>query len=413
MNMNLRPWLLVGVICVVGLAGCAEDDKITVIDNTQVAGETNDDDDSVCEDGERKCDDLDYPWACVNGEWAAQPACPAPTYCNAGTCIETFIDFPKDESPHRDMIEWWYWTGHVDDEDGNRFGFEVTFFYGAALFGIPAWMINVAVLDVATGEHTEAVWLDLHDADEDPEVLNLWSRDASVLRGADGVYHISASTGAHTIELTLTDTQGPTYHGSNGSIRMSSRTADSFYYSRMRLAAEGRMGRGETTVPVTGEGWMDHQWGNFVPFVLIGWDWYSVQLDDGTELMFFIFRGDENDPSVVDMASGTFVDANTDQWPLVEGDVIVEPLDEWTSPTTGATYPQDWRLRVPKLDLDLMLTSVMDDAEMVNPMWNYWEGLIEIEGTRGGEAVGGAGFVELSGYAGRPAFWWLFPDMWD
>ncbi|MCZ7585949.1 MAG: carotenoid 1,2-hydratase [Deltaproteobacteria bacterium] len=256
------------------------------------------------------------------------------------------------------------------------------------------------------------MWLDVGWPDRDPTQLFLESRDAWVHRGEDAVYRVGGSTPVHSFDLTFTDTQGPTYHGGNGLIRMSSRTVDSFYYSRMRLAVEGTIDRGEGPIAVTGNAWMDHQWGNFNPFVLIGWDWYSLQMDDGAELMFFVFRGDEDDPGVVDIASGTFVTPTGEQISLRKEDLKVEPLGDWTSPTTGATYPLDWRLAVPALDFDVTLSAMIEDAEMLNPMWNYWEGLVFIDGERAGEPVGGAGFVELSGYAGRPLFWWLFADQW-
>ncbi|MBZ0273425.1 hypothetical protein K8I61_15405 [bacterium] len=395
-------------------ADVADDDSDDDAADDDVADDdASDDDDAACEDGDAFCDEADNPVRCVDGEWVAGDPCGKWTYCNFGACVETFIDFPADESPHQDMIEWWYWTGNAFDEDGNAFGFELTFFYGASLFRLPAWMINVAVLDEVTGEHTEAVWLDFGWADRDPEQLNLLSRDASVTRGLDFVYRLLGATPGHSFDLTLTDTQGPTYHGGNGIIRMSSRATDSFYYSRMRLAVEGEIDRGDGPIAVTGEGWMDHQWGNFNPFVLIGWDWFSLQMDDGGELMFFVFRGDEADPSVWDLASGTYVTPEGDQVALRMEDVEIASLSEWTSPNTGATYPMDWRLAVPMLDIDVTLTSMIDDAEMENPMWNYWEGLVFIDGEREGLPVGGAGFVELSGYAGRPLLWWLFPEMWE
>jgi len=371
------------------------------------------DDTGSCKNGEGYCAKDGHPIRCVDGEWVESEPCGQWTYCNFGECVEMFIDFPSDESPHDGLIEWWYWTGHVSDSAGNFFGFELTFFYGAALLRLPAWMINVAVLDEATGEHTEAVWLDFGWADRNPNELNLQSRDAVVHRGLEYVYEIAGATSGHTFALTLTDTQGPTFHGGNGIIRMSSRTVDSFYYSRMRLSVEGAMDRGDGPIAVSGEAWMDHQWGNFNPFVLIGWDWFSVQLDDNSELMFFVFRGDENDPSVIDMASGTFVTPEGDQVVLRQEDVEIEALGQWVSTRTDAAYPIDWRLRVPKLDLDITLIAMLKDAEVINPMWNYWEGLISVHGVRANDLVVGSGFVELSGYAGRPLLWWLFPDAWN
>lgn len=402
-----------------GSFGCGDDD-----DDDESCGQAGDDDDdsvmdddddssATCTEGELRCSTLDVPEECVEGQWTSLEDCPRLQYCNFGQCLDTLVELPRDESPHRDLIEWWYWTGNLSDAEGNIYGFELTFFYGGRLFGIPAWMIHVGVVDEQTAVHDSSVWFDLKFPDENPEELHLESRSATADRWEPGVYQLAGEAQDYGYVLTLTDLKGPIFHGGNGAIRMSSRTCDSFYYSRTRIDVKGVLFKGNDSIDVTGEAWMDHQWGSFNPFVLIGWDWFSMQFEDGTEIMYFIFRGDEDDPSVIDMALGTYVDENGDQITLSMDELEVEALEEWSSPITGGTYPQNWNIFIDGLDLDVDLTTNVPDQEFPNPMWNYWEGMMHIDGTKAGNPIEGMGFVELSGYAGRPLFWFLFSSIWE
>jgi predicted secreted hydrolase len=406
------------------LGGCASDEDCNCDDDGQPTPDGDDDDNddnddndndtspAVCTEGERRCSLDDVPEECQDGEWITLAPCPRLQYCNFGACLDTLVDLPLDESPHRDLIEWWYWTGNLTDDAGNLYGFELTYFFGGAIVGIPLWMINAAVTDETNGTHAVAVWFDYGWPDDTPAELHLASRDAFVDRGGEPIYELSAVAEGYQLDLQLEDLKDAAMHGGNGVVRMSSRTTDSFYYSRTRLAASGTLATGDGTAPVEGEAWMDHQWGNFLPCVLIGWDWYSLQFDDGSEVMFFVFRGDEDDPTVIDMALGTYIDANGDQIILSQDEVIADALDTWTSDVTGATYPQSWRFRVPGLGIDVDVTTEVPDQEMPNLMWTYWEGLVHIDGLKEGSPIGGLGFVELSGYAGRPFLWFLFPSVW-
>jgi len=399
-------------------AGCGDDANNDDSDDDVQNGDddANDADDAAsdCVEGERRCGPEDVAQACQAGEWISLAVCGHMQFCNFGLGRDTLVDLPADESPHKDLIEWWYWTGNFRDADENLYGFEVTFFYGASGLGLPCWMIHVGIVDDGAGVHTGQVWYDLfRPADENPEELHLVGGSASVDRLQDAVYEIAGDAGGgFSFELTIEDRKGPVFHGGNGAVRMSSRTCDSLYYSRTRMDVSGTLYRYGEPVDVAGEAWMDHQWGNFIPFALVGWDWFSMQFSDGTEIMYYVFRGDEDDPSVIDMALGTYIDENGDQTILSQDEVFVVPLDTWESDVTGGVFPQNWSFRVPGMDLDVELVTNVPDQEMPNFFWNYWEGFVHIDGVKGGEDVEGLGFVELSGYAGRPAFWRFF-DVWD
>jgi predicted secreted hydrolase len=142
---------------------------------------------------------------------------------------------------------------------------------------------------------------------------------------------------------------------------------------------------------------MDHQWGNFL--VVGGWDWYSLQLDDEADLMLFFTRAPDGTPG---LTFGTVVDADGGVEALDALDFEVEATGSWTSPHTGAVYPSGWRVVVPghALALELMPTQLdqeLDTGATVGMA--YWEGQVEVRGTRANQPIRGLGYVELTGYA--------------
>lgn len=406
--MGSRCFLLSMFIILMFLAGCAESGED---DSTCDSCEDDDDDDNddsagECIEGEIQCGPSDEPQLCTNGQWTSLEPCGFMQYCNFGDCIDTHLDMPADESPHRDLVEWWYWTGHMTDDQDNLYGFELTFFYGGSIVLIPAWMIHVAIIDESANLHTHDVFFEFLWPERYPAPFRLESGSVSAERVSPILYTLNGAAGDYAFSLSLTDLKGVVHHGGNGTIRMTTHTTDSFYYSRPRMALTGTLTKSGTPLLVTGEAWMDHQWGNWMPLGMVGWDWFSLRLDDGTEVMYFIFRGDRQDQSVIDNALGSYVDENSDLVILSQDEVTVTPLGWWESEKTGGKYPQNWRMEVPGLDMDVTMTTNTPDQEMPNPIWNYWEGLVHIEGTKQGHPVGGMGYVELSGYSGRTFVWW-------
>ncbi len=408
--MTSRCLLFSAFILLMFVAGCAEsDENDTICESCEENGDDDDtlDDDSEggCIEGEAQCGPRDEPRLCAEGQWASLGSCASMQYCNFGDCIDTHLVMPRDESPHRDLSEWWYWTGHMTDDQDNLYGFELTFFYAGSIVLVPAWMIHVAIIDESANHHTHNVLFDFLWPERYPAPFHLQSQSLSAQRLEPLLYSLSGAAGDYAFSLLLVDIKGVVHHGGNGTIRMTTETTDSFYYSRPRMSLSGTLTKNGTPLVVTGEAWMDHQWGNWMPLGMVGWDWFSLRLDDGTEVMYFIFRGDRQDQSVIDNALGSYVDENSDLVILSQDEVTVTPLDWWESEKTGGNYPQNWRMEIPGLDMDVTLTTSIPDQEMPNPIWNYWEGLVHIDGSKQGQPVGGIGFVELSGYSGRTFLW--------
>jgi predicted secreted hydrolase len=193
----------------------------------------------------------------------------------------------------------------------------------------------------------------------------------------------------------------PAVHGHDGiSKKGPCATCASHYYSMTRLRTQGALTYGGSRFSVGGISWMDHEFGSDeLQANQVGWDWFSVQLDDRRELMLYVLR--QRDGSVTPESSGSLIDARGRVTYLARSAFAVEALGRWTSPHTGGVYPSGWRVRVPGAGVDVMLAPVLLDQELANMVGgvSYWEGAVDARDGVSGRSLG-VGYVELTGYAG-------------
>lgn len=326
--------------------------------------------------------------------------------------------FPRDHGAHDEFrTEWWYYTGHLVAADGRRFGYQLTFFRrGVARRSVrenpSRWAVrhlylaHFALSDIAGRRFRWAEKISragIGKAGAEAGRLHVWT-DRWLTEDEAGRHHLKAEAAGFAIDLLLTPGKPPVIHGTEGVSRKGAQPGQaSHYYSLTRLETAGTVTVEGRTLPVTGSSWMDHEFGSAdLGEDLVGWDWYSVQLDDRTELMFYRLR--RKDGSADPASSGTVVWADGRSQHLAAGDVQVEALDTWTSPRSGARYPSRWRLSGPGLALSLELTPLLADQELVtsgSTQVTYWEGAVGVSGRAGGAAASGRGYVELTGYAAR------------
>jgi predicted secreted hydrolase len=157
------------------------------------------------------------------------------------------------------------------------------------------------------------------------------------------------------------------------------------------------------SLQVSGLAWMDHQWGNFLPLGGGGWDWYSIQLNNDTEMMLYVIRDTAGN---VLSTYVSFIDPNAVDHLLPANALKITVLNHWRSPVTGANYPSGWNLQIddPHLHASLTLLPELKDQELVvyqSTGNSYWEGAVIIHGKSAGTAIAGEGYVELTGYAKR------------
>ena len=307
------------------------------------------------------------------------------------------VRFPDDEAPHDMLTEWWYYTGHLFTEDGDRYGFEYVFFQANRGSFPPYYAAHLAITDNPAGTFSYAEKAGPDAISDTDEGFNLELDDWS-MSGALGTDQLTAAMDGYAIDLELQATKPPALHNGIGYVEFGA-AGGSYYYSRTNIDVSGTLTVGDEQLSVSGEAWMDHQWGNFISVGAGGWDWFSVQMENNEELTIsLIFDEDET----VVMSYGTIVLDDGTAIHLDMGDFSVEPTETWVSPATGAEYPSRWTIEVPEYDWTLDLIPSMPDQELDTTASTgviYWEGEVEVTGTIAGDNLTGLGYVELTGYA--------------
>jgi predicted secreted hydrolase len=332
------------------------------------------------------------------------------------------LTFPKDHGPHPGYrTEWWYYTGNLQTESGDRFGYQLTFFRSqispsgaekrwprptSAWRAQQIYLGHAAISDISGKRHLQA---------------ELVAREALGLAGTSEAsgdtvifiknWHAQIGETAHTLkaitdefsyELTLQPAKQPVLHGQAGYSRKGSTPERaSCYYSVTRLISSGTLTLGGKTLKVEGLSWMDHEFST-APLEqgIVGWDWFSLQLSDRTEIMLYQFRNEKGGLSPA--SSGTFIDPSGNLRHLTKDDFSIEVLDQWESPLSQALYPTQWRLTIIPLSIQLGIDANLSDQEMQTPASTgvtYWEGSVSISGSAAKHSVKGMGYVELTGYA--------------
>ena len=328
------------------------------------------------------------------------------------------IQFPRDFGPHPEyQTEWWYYTGNLEGENGRLFGYQFTIFRRALTPENPqsaihnsqsAWRSNqiylahFAISDIANNafyphERFSRGAAGLAGAQAEP--YRVWLEDWLIEEISPGQVRLLAQTGQVGLDLVLTQTLPPILHGDGGLSPKGPEPGNaSYYYSLVRQQSVGTVRIGNEVIPVTGLSWKDHEYStSALSPGAIGWDWFSLQFDNGTALMFFQIRRD--DGTLEPFSSGTFIAADGTTTHLERADWELTVTGTWVSPTSGAEYPAGWRIRVPKLALELEGRPLMPNQEL-NVSTVYWEGAVEFSGTLAGEHVRARGYIEMTGYAG-------------
>jgi putative drug exporter of the RND superfamily len=336
------------------------------------------------------------------------------------------ISLPRDEAPHDRLTEWWYYTGHLEAEDGRSFGFEFVIFRAERGAFPVTWAAHLALTDESGGRF-------VYDQRSEigPQV------DRGGLAGADGGFDLAISGGdplsriiglgdvaqpasdgvpwrmsgllgedrllAQTEEFgmdlalfTLHDE--PVLHDEDGWVDFGA-AGGSYYYSWTRMSATGTLTYGGERLAVEGISWFDHQWGDFIAVGGGGWDWFAVNLDDGTDLTISMVRAADG---TFPLIYGTLVEPDGSYRRVAADEVVIEVLGEWTSPRTSTTYPAGWRIELLAEGLSMTLTPTVADQELdTRPTTGviYWEGSQTVEAERDGLPLGGRAYVELTGYS--------------
>ena len=325
--------------------------------------------------------------------------------------VDEPVRFPRDEAAHFDaQAEWWYYTGFLDGEDGQQYGFELVFFKAYVPEDVlvgnvlplkvtnnPIYFAHFAISDQATGEHVffeRVSFPKFWQAGASEDWFDVWNGDWRAWR-SKGATHLQASGGRYRLRLALEAIKPQVLHGPEGAgVVEMGQAGTSYYYSQPTMVGAGFLyvdGKRQTVHATT---WMDHQWGSWQSHDgYAGWDWFSLRLDDGSRVMLFDFR--DEDGNIQPGSAGTWIGADGSAEHLAGSDYTIRALEHWTSPETGGIYPVRWQVTVPAHALDVIVEATFPEQEMpilFGPI--YWEGTVTVSGTSDG-----VGFVEMTGYA--------------
>ncbi|MBS1796758.1 MAG: carotenoid 1,2-hydratase [Acidobacteria bacterium] len=327
------------------------------------------------------------------------------------------VELPRDLFAHNNaQTEWWYYTGHGETVSGKRFGFELVFFKRRTdldkfslvplrLFGNPLYFAHFAITETDEKKfryaHRKSAngFFD-YPASASEKHFHLRLGDWS-LRESHGAQILRATAANVVFEADLKPLKPPVLNGRGGDgVSYKDEGQASRYFSYTRMEMEGDLIWNGETEHFTGSAWMDREFGTWTPTEnQKGWDWFSIQLDNDCELMCYQLRNSAN--GVSPFSSGTFVNEHGQSEYLMNEDFSIEPTGYWKSPRTNAVYPSGWRLKVPKMGLDLTVAPVIENQELDTrgtTMIVYWEGACEVAGKAGESDVAGRAYVELVGY---------------
>lgn len=340
-------------------------------------------------------------------EWAA-PA-EAPEFQKATAPIK--LSFPKDFGPHEDyQTEWWYYTGNLETESGRPFGYELTLFRRGLTPGLPDqqgsdWRSNQVYFSHFTLSDIENQQFypverfnrgaaELAGAQAKP--YRIWLDDWSVEETQPGQLQLHAQGPDTELNLQLFLTK-PILQGNQGySVKGPEPGNASYYYSVVQQPTQGTVAVQGETFDVDGVSWTDHEFStSALSKGTQGWDWFSLELENGSALMLYGLR--LQDGSTTLESNGTYVTPEGKVSHLNREDYQIEVLDRWTSPKSRALYPSKWAITIPSLDLEMQVTPMMNNQELLLST-TYWEGAIGITGTKAQTPIQGKGYVELTGY---------------
>lgn len=325
------------------------------------------------------------------------------------------FEFPKDHGAHNDFqTEWWYYTGNLVTESGRRFGYQLTFFRRAVVppemrinrasdWSVEqVYLVHFALTDVQKGQFYASEKIGrgaagLAGAVGEP-AYQVWLDEWEVVQVGENEYWMRAKTERVAIELKLKNLKGEILQGDRGYSRKGEEVGNASYYiSQTRLDTLGKITVLGVDYEVSGLSWMDHEFStSALGEDQVGWDWFSLQLDNNAEIMLFTLR--KEDGSIDRFSSATLISTDGKTQTFDVDQFTVEVREQWQSPKTGAVYPSRWQIFIPEADIFLDIRPLIADQELV-VSYVYWEGAVFAQGKMGERMVSGYGYVELTGYA--------------
>ncbi|ESK89063.1 polyprenyl synthetase [Moniliophthora roreri MCA 2997] len=226
------------------------------------------------------------------------------------------------------------------------------------------------------------------------------------------VYHITAKSndGSYGFELLLDPKKAPVNHGQDGIVQGHKMDSDDMYYcfvSRCDVSGSIRVDNVDLTVdgtPGVSTGWYDREMGGTIhrwyqPNTKPtegSWIWGSVQLSNGWDLTFYTVWDVDIYDGKKEVRDRTAIAISPEGERIECIEHMFECKSSWTSLETLNEYGTKWRLTIPRLEIDVMVSAERANQETrtMCAVRGYWEGRVKIDGTMLGQTVSGLGFVE-------------------
>jgi len=288
------------------------------------------------------------------------------------------LEFPKDEGMHKRVKqEWWYFNGHVSDEKGFHYGLMVCFFKNGKLY--------LAVADEHNNKFYKAIIKNKLKASReklDISIGNNWwvERDKFT-------YQIHIEHSIIGLDLNMISERPPLLIGGKGIVSIGN-GGSSYYYSQTRLKTEGKLTLNDREIKIRGTGWIDRQWGNWNSKALDGWEWFSIHLDNGSDILLYNIIDSKTGKSITPMVN--IMNANGLQETF--NSYHLKYLGYWTDPKRGDKFSHGWKINIPEKDIELTVMPTIKD-QLLHP--GLWEGSSKVTGRVGNQEVKGRAYVEL------------------
>jgi predicted secreted hydrolase len=332
------------------------------------------------------------------------------------------FSFPEDHAAHPDYrIEWWYLTGNLKSESttletgGNEFGYQITFFRTALQSNPPhrqsrwasnqLWMAHLAVSDINQKKHYQQQRLSrgtLGLAGIQQQPFKIWLDDWQITANDNGNFplHITAKDQQFSINLTVNSLKPVVLQGKQGLSQKSLEPGNaSYYYSFTRLHTTGTLTVEDKEYQLNGLSWLDREWSSSaLGKHQSGWDWFSLQLNNGEELMYYRMRNKKNNrsnPTNTQGSQGKWINKDGTTINLTSKDVTLTPLEYWQA-ENGKRYPVSWKMAIPRLSQHLIIKAAIND-QLMRTSVEYWEGSVTVHSINSKQQIG-QGYLEMTGY---------------
>lgn len=324
--------------------------------------------------------------------------------------------FPEDHGPHPGFrTEWWYFTGNLTTPDNKKFGYQFTVFRTALSSGrksgVSEWrsdqiyMAHFTVTDISNGrfyfdERFSRDGNELAGAQAEP--FKVWLEDWQITESENRkafdlpVISIKAKSDKTEIRLWLESVKPLILQGNEGLSQKGSQPGNaSYYYSYTNLKTSGIIITEDREYEVNGKSWMDREWStSALSEDQKGWDWFSLQLDDSTELMYYQMRKKDGTPDKY--SSGVIIDKAGLKRQINREEADLE-VTESRKNSSGIEYPSGWNLKIPSEKIELKIIPAVRD-QFLDVTVKYWEGSVTVKGKKNNTDISGRGYAELTGY---------------